>query len=75
MAKLVTYAIYSILAIGIYIKSIAFLFITKLRYYPITFDCLVIKKHEMIIDMTNNAIVLWSGHYTYVRTFLSIIMD
>ena len=33
------------------------------------------KKHGIIIDITNNAIAFWIGHCIYTRASLSIILN
>ncbi len=52
--KPITYAIYPTLTIVTHTKSLAFLLITILRNYPMVLDQPWIKKHRIIIDMTNN---------------------
>lgn len=53
-AKPITHAIYLILTINTDTESLALLLITKLRNHPITFGPTLIKKHGIIIDITNN---------------------
>ena len=66
-AKPITYAIYLTLTIDTHTKSLALLLITKLGNHSIILDQLWIKKHGVIIDMTNNSLTFWPGHCTYVR--------
>ena len=54
VANPITLAIYSILTIDIYTESFALLLITKLRNYYIILGRPLIKKHKVIINMTNN---------------------
>ena len=65
-AKPITYAIYPILTIGAHTESLAPLLITKLRNHPIILGRPWTKKHEVIIDMTNNSLAFWPGHCTYI---------
>ena len=34
-----------------------------------------IKKHGVIIDITNNYLVSWPSYYTYIKAFLFIILS
>ncbi len=52
--KPITHAIYLTLTIGTYIESLAPLLITKLGNYPMILGRPWMKKHEVIIDMTND---------------------
>lgn len=38
------------------------------------FDQLGIKKHRIIIDMTNNFLVFWPDYYIYIRAISLIIL-
>lgn len=55
MAKSVTHIIYLILTIGIYTESLDLLLITSLGHYLMIFGKFWIKKHKIIIDITNKA--------------------
>lgn len=33
------------------------------------------KKHEVIINMTNNTITFWLDHYIYIKALLFIILN
>lgn len=52
--KFITYAIWSILTVGIHIESVAFLLITDLENHSMILDWLWIKKYKIIIIITND---------------------
>ena len=65
-AKPITHAIYLTLTVGDYTESLTSLFIAKLRNYPMILGWPWIKKHEVIIDITNNSLAFWPGHSTHI---------
>ena len=65
-AKPITYAIYPTLTIGTHTESLAPLLITKVGNHPMIFGQPWIKKHGVIIDMTNDSLAFWPGHYTHI---------
>ena len=67
VAKPITHAIYPTLTVGDHIESLAPLLITKLRNYLMILGQPWMKKHGVIIDMTNNSLAFWPGHYTHIR--------
>lgn len=75
MVKPITHTIYLKLIVGTHTKSFAFLFIIKLRHYSMIFGQLSIKKYRNMINMTNNIITFWLGHYTYIRASLHITLE
>ena len=68
-AKPITYAIYLILTIGTHTESLAPLLITKLENHLMMLGRLWMKKHEIIIDMTNDSLAFWPGHCTPIGAF------
>ena len=65
-AKPIPHAIYPTLTIGTDTKSLAPLLITKLENHPMILDQTWMKKHGVIIDMTNNSLAFWPGHCTHI---------
>ncbi len=65
-AKLITHAIYPTLTIDTHTESIAPLLITKLVNHPMILGRLRVKKHGVIIDMTNDFLAFWPGHCTHI---------
>lgn len=74
-AKFITYAIYPILTIGIHTESITLLFIIKLENHSMILGQLWMKKHGVIIDMINNFLAFWPGHYTHIRAIFSTTLS
>ena len=66
-AKPITHAIYPTLTVGTHTESLAPLLITKLGNHPMIFSRPWMKKHGVIIDMTNNSLAFWPGHCTYIE--------
>ena len=66
-AKPITHAIYPTLTVGDHIESLAPLLITKLGNHPMILGRPWMKKHGVIIDMTNNSLAFWPGHCTHIR--------
>ena len=73
--KPITYTIYLILTIGIHIESLTSLLIIKLRNHPMIFGQPRMKKHGVIIDITNNSLVFWPSYYTQIRATPSTILS
>ena len=65
-AKPITHAIYPTLTVGTHTESLAPLLITKLRNHPMILGRPWMKKHGVIIDMTNNSLAFWPGHCTHI---------
>ena len=65
-AKPITHAIYPILTIGTHTENLTLLLITKLGNYPMIFGQPWIKKHGVIIDITNDSLAFWPGHCTHI---------
>ena len=65
-AKPITYTIYPILTIDTHTKSFAPLLITKLENHPMILVRPWMRKHGVIIDMTNNFLAFWPGHCTHI---------
>ena len=65
-AKPITHAIYPTLTVGDHIESLALLLITKLRNHFMILGRLWMKKHGVIIDMTNDFLAFWPGHCTHI---------
>ena len=66
-AKPITHAIYPTLTVGTHTESLAPLLITKLGNHPMILGRPWMKKHGVIIDMTNNSLAFWPGHCTHIR--------
>ncbi len=47
-------------------ESLALLLITKLRNHLMIFGQPWMTKHGVIIDITNNSLAFWPGHYTHI---------
>lgn len=43
------------------------MFITKLGNYPIILGRLWMKKYKIIINIKNNSLAFWPGHYIHIR--------
>ena len=67
IAKIISHAIHPTLTIDNHTANFVLLFISKLRNHLIIFDQPLIKKNKINIDMTNDFLTFWSGHYIYVR--------
>ena len=65
-AKPITHAIYPTLTISIHTENLASLLITKLRNHPMILGRPWMKKHGVIIDMTNDSLAFWPGHCTHI---------
>ena len=65
-AKPITHAIYPTLTVGTHTESLAPLLITKLGNHPMILGRPWMKKHGVIIDMTNNSLAFWPGHCTHI---------
>lgn len=66
LPKHITHTIQLILTMKTNIESRASLFITNLENHFIIFGQSWIKDHKIIIDMTNNFLAFWLGHYIYI---------
>lgn len=73
--KLITHAIYPKLIISIHTKSLVPLLIAKLGHHFIIFGQLRIKKHGIIINITNDTLALWPGYCIYTGAFSPITLD
>ena len=71
----ITPVIYPISTVGTYIKSFAFLLITKLGNHLMILGQPRIKKHGVIIDMINNSLVFWLGYYIYIGATFSTTLS
>ena len=65
-AKPITHAIYPTLTIGTHHENFAYLLIRNLGNHPMILGRSWMKKHGVIIDMTNNFLAFWSGHCTHI---------
>ena len=64
--KPITHAIYPTPTVGTYTESLTPLLIIKLGNHPMILGRPWMKKHGIIIDMTNNSLAFWLGHYTHI---------
>ena len=74
-AKPITHAIYLTLTVGTYTESLALLLITKLGNYLMILGRPWIKKHGVIIDMTNDFLAFWPGYCTHIGATSSITLS
>ena len=65
-AKPITHAIYPTLTVGTHTESLAPLLITKLGNHPMILGRPWMKKHGVIIDITNDSLAFWPGHCTHI---------
>ena len=65
-AKPIIHAIYLTLTIGTHTESLGSLLIIKLRNHLIILGQTWMKKHRIIIDMTNKSLVFWPGHCIHI---------
>ena len=66
-AKPITHAIYPTLTVGTHTENLAPLLITKLGNHPMILGRPWMKKHGVIIDMTNDSLAFWPGHCTHIE--------
>ncbi len=74
-AKPITHAIYPTLTVGTYTESFALLLIMKLGNHPVILGRPWIKKHGVIIDMTNDFLAFWPGHCTHIGAISPITLS